>query len=401
MKYYAFLEEIERTGEQLTVVLDAIPQEVVFEGKIRQELDSIRTFQFELVIIKKDLRRRYNKKTLMLNRWYELTTSRNDDGIKGIRYSLEDEQVLEMNIDFIKVLDRRNRLQKELMKSSSLDFLSDATSEEITNCLPVLKVNQNILMKVMDVGQGNSIAFMENEEFKDLFYVDVGGGIMRNRGTYKDNNVSYNPQDNALIVLTHWDMDHWVSLIRKPNMNKTKLLVPRQKPLGLSHVKLAAKLASQDRLLIWPDSKSELNSDLLDIHKLKKHKNRNYSGLVVVAKTDHAGLKNTLITGDAPYKKCDFLGKYDINTVVVPHHGGNFSPDKVPSAPNQHIAIYSYGTGNSYGHPHQLTLDNHHVKGWTNKYITVGNDIIISNQWIKECDSYSLRLQGYELVKYF
>ncbi|WP_135443642.1 hypothetical protein [Vibrio tasmaniensis] len=267
------------------------------------------------------------------------------------------------------------------MKSSSLDFLPDADIDSISKLLPSLREDQNLMMKIMNVGQGNSVSFVEETIQQDLFYVDVGGGILRNRSSYKDSKIEYNPVEDALIILTHWDMDHWVSLIRKSDsLKNTKLLAPRQKPIGLSHVKLAADLESQNRLLIWPESNTEIIGELVDVYKLKNHSVRNYSGLAVVAKTEPWREKSALITGDAPYSKCDFLNRYDVSVVVVPHHGGKFESDIIPQAPDHHISAYSYGANNSYGHPHSETKIKHNKRGWNNEFNTVDSDILIINE---------------------
>lgn len=402
MKYYAFLEEIITSDANKVLLFDAVISEVVVGGKLQNDLQEVHTFQIEISVTEKELRKRYNKKKLMLDRWYILETSCSEDGISGVRFNTTDDQQLEIYVDSIKMLDQRNKLQKELMKSSSLDNLPDASINDVIAVLPKLGSRQNLIMKVMNVGQGNSVAFMDPTEYVDLFYVDVGGGVMRNRSTYK--NVRYSPIENALVILTHWDMDHWVSLMRNPELEKTILLAPRQKPLGLSHIKLATKLHLAGRLLIWPNTVSKIESELIDIHKLKEDKNRNYSGLVVISKTDPNNRhKNVLITGDAPYKKCNFLVDYEINTVLVPHHGGKFDSDKVPNAPKRHIAIFSYGRSNSYGHPHEETIKSHVQHKWCRHYNTESSNIIVNNSSLSWEDRTLLQIIDFHLqvAKYF
>lgn len=66
--------------------------------------------------------------------------------------------------------------------------------------------------------------------------------------------------------------------------------------------------------------------------------------------------------------------------ITEPHHGGHFKSDKAPYAPDNHISVYSFGKGNSYGHPHERTKEKHMLKGWTNEYATLIGDIFILNQ---------------------
>ena len=87
MKYYAFLEEIEEVEGELSLIFDSIHAESVRNRKLNSNLQSIQTFQIVLSVGKNILKKRYNKKTLMLNRWYEITMTRQRSGIECIRYN--------------------------------------------------------------------------------------------------------------------------------------------------------------------------------------------------------------------------------------------------------------------------------------------------------------------------
>lgn len=121
-----------------------------------------------------------------------------------------------------------------------------------------------------------------------------------------------------------------------------------------------------------------INADFLDIHKLPKSKDRNNSGLVVVSKNENnihrcnfgcfnqsaENEKNTLITGDAKYSKCEFISRYKIDALIIPHHGGKSSSKNLPKSNGNGIAVLSCGLDNSYGHPDRNTIDRHKNKGW-------------------------------------
>ncbi|WP_135443644.1 hypothetical protein [Vibrio tasmaniensis] len=112
MKYYAFLEEIEDSGGELTLVFDSILHESVYKGKLNPNLQLIQTFQIIFSVNAKLLKSIYNRRNFLLDRWYEIEMSKRNNGVKATRYNLSNDQKLEISIDSIKILDRRIEFKK-------------------------------------------------------------------------------------------------------------------------------------------------------------------------------------------------------------------------------------------------------------------------------------------------
>jgi hypothetical protein len=167
-------------------------------------------------------------------------------------------------------------------------------------------------------------------------------------------------------------MDHWVSGDRHPAAKRLKWVVPRQQ-MGVTHLKFAAELYSRGNLLIWPENTSELSFDGGRVWKLPRHGNRNYSGIVMLVDTHSGGAEaSVLITGDAPYNRVPEGTMGGLHGLVVTHHGGTFRGDRPPVHDGNGQVVYSFGEGNTYGHPTLITVDKHMSAGWHERRDTPG-----------------------------
>ena len=304
----------------------------------------------------------------------------------------------------IRLIKKKTKLHNELSKTYRLENIANyenciTNKQKISQLIPEI-LEKDFYIKVKNVGQGSCNSFCKlrisdsdnvarPEEF---LYLACGGGITANQKTYP-NDVDFSPQNDALNILCHWDMDHWVSAEHKPELkNKVNWLVPNQSPIGMSHLKLANELSKNNRLFIWPSALSSASTDLLDIHKLKSHKNRNYSGLVIIAKScANSSGKDFFYSGDAAFKHCSsFIDKYNLRIITVPHHGGKMPKKAIPRAPNQHLIVCSYGEDNTFGHPYEIskntdlnTKNRYKAQGWTYWKATTGGSINIYPSSIK------------------
>lgn len=371
--FYAFLEERNINETSLSLKFDAIAREEHGFMKSIYEISEINTFTINLRV---DFREGEYKaiKNLESNRWYQLTIADNAkyyaELISGEMLTIE-----AVSVKSIKPLKRKD--ESDFLKTYSLNRLVQSDIGEIRKVIDA-KCQSPFTIRVINVGQGNAIAAtnITGWDFSDAFYIDIGGGV----GNNTDENIKprFNPEPGAFVILTHWDQDHWISAKRYDVLNELIWIVPNQSPLGVSHIKIASRLHKLNKLLIWPDTVKMINADILDIHKLPKSKDRNNSGLVVVSKNENnihrcnfkcfnqsaENEKNTLITGDARYSKCEFISRYNIDALIIPHHGGKSSAKNLPKSNGNGVAILSCGLGNSYGHPDINTIDRHKNKGW-------------------------------------
>ena len=176
------------------------------------------------------------------------------------------------------------------------------------------------------VGQGSAATLNNSKKYTSYSYTpecyfDVGGDIYRRGGSECLSKLYHTKlNDDAFIILSHWDLDHWISAHKYEELQKLSWIAPFQK-IGPTHAKMANKIKKNDKLFLWCDDigDSVLTKNLC-IYKLENNNNRNYSGLCTVLKSPST---NILIPGDAPYDRCGkIINKHIVNIVIVPHHGG-------------------------------------------------------------------------------
>lgn len=388
--FYAFLEERHISEMSLSLKFDAIAREEHVFMKSISEISEINAFSINLRV---DFREGEYKfiRNLESNRWYEITLSDNAkhyaELISGNSLTVES-----VSVKNIKVLKRKD--ETAFLNTYSLNRIGQSDIDEISKVINS-KCQSPFAIRVIKVGQGNAISATNIIDWglSDVFYIDIGGGI----GNNIDENIKpqFNPEPGAFVILTHWDQDHWISAKRYDVLNELTWIVPNQSPLGVSHMKIASRLHQVNKLLIWPDTVEMCNTDILDIHKLPKSKDRNNSGLVVVSKNENnihrcnfgcfnqrsENKKNTLITGDAKYSKCGFISRYKIDALIIPHHGGKSSTKNLPKSNGSGVAVLSCGLKNSYGHPDRNTIDRHRNSGWQIKNVYYEDLLLLSDDF--------------------
>lgn len=386
--YYAFLEERYFSENRLSLKFDAMTREEhVVMGNI-SEISAINTFSINLRV---DFREEAHKsiRKLEINRWYQVVISNHAKYYAELVLG-DSFEVRAVSIKSIKKLKRKD--ESIFLETYSLNRFEQSNIDEIKNVINS-KRQSPFAIRVIKVGQGNAIAAtnITSWDLFDVFYIDIGAGIGNNRD--KKITPQFNPELGAFVILTHWDQDHWIAAERYDVLNELIWIVPNQSPLGVSHIKIASRLYQINKLLIWPDTVKMVDSEILDIHKLPKSKDRNNSGLVVVSKNENnihycdsecfknrtKKGKNTLITGDAKYMKCDFISRYNIDALIIPHHGGKSSIKNMPLSRNNGIAVLSCGLNNSYGHPDKNIIARHERNGWKVRDVYHNDLLLFSN----------------------
>ena len=226
-------------------------------------------------------------------------------------------------------------------------------------------VSQSIeLIGVYDVGQGSANGLCDSVE-APLAYFDLGGGVNANKGTFPSALSDFCYFHAPPVILSHWDWDHWSSGARFQGAQNLTWIVPQQ-TLGAVHATFAAGLHSVGKLQVWPPGLPQLTSGQMTVYKCTgRGAGRNHTGLAM----EVAGPANKppiLLTGDARYSAIpNALGK-PYTSVVAPHHGADMGSPATPPGTNLAGArtAYSFGTGNSFGHPKATTQRDHHAAGW-------------------------------------
>jgi hypothetical protein len=158
---------------------------------------------------------------------------------------------------------------------------------------------------------------------------------------------------DALIVLSHWDSDHWSGEITDPHARPRTWIAPRQS-MTKKHIAFANKiLRSHGKLLILGASPASISVTVGTTQTLELRRctgsasSRNGSGIAAVV--ENVG-RQWLLTGDAGYHEVGTLPAAPA-AIVVPHHGADMGMSSVPpSKPTGYTRLfYSFGPGNRHG----------------------------------------------------
>jgi hypothetical protein len=253
----------------------------------------------------------------------------------------------------------------------SLDELDEPKQSDLEAALKSAKADY---LGVWDVGQGNANALLD-DGFLAKAWFDIGCGVYRNAWTspsplefcWKDN--------NAGIVLSHWDADHWAGAEVKTAAGTTPALgrtwiVPVQKVTTL-HLTFASSVAASGRMwgLRAASSLVGIGGGRQVTLELGKGSSRNHSGIVMLVENGSSGADRWLLTGDCDYSYMA-TAHADVLALVAPHHGASLRPSSVVPAPSGGYCrlAYSFGGNNAHGsgtsHPTSAGVTKHHCGGW-------------------------------------
>jgi beta-lactamase superfamily II metal-dependent hydrolase len=219
---------------------------------------------------------------------------------------------------------------------------------------------------VYDVGQG-SFSAIEFSCGSTLFF-DVGQPLWFQWEKKLNERIQDLPKPEApncdFIVLSHWDWDHYARGRFSKEFHEVSWVAPIQ-IVSPSAYKLAETLWKKGRLfLLSPSSYAfELRNSVRLFscpRSAKNKKEKNNTGIFMEVWFENG--HTSLLTGDCDYDVIRKVkGKSDLmySSVVVPHHGGKLLSKPPRVIPKGRGFIFSYGTTNTYGHPHISTLKKH------------------------------------------
>lgn len=307
--------------------------------------------------------------------WYRLRTNTQQ---RGLPADLFPDENAEANPIFIEELiplppetaDALNRL-------TSIDDVEDAEVDVIDTELRHNAGWNPEFIAVYNVGQGNSNAIC-NDQGSPLLYFDLGGGCYKNKGTYPST-LNFCMTYRPIIILSHWDTDHYESAKRNTAYQNGTWIVPRQR-FGPAHQKFFLQLNSAGKALIWP---ATLGSRSFQWGTIKRcthpdPKKKNHSGLAMIASLSPVSntIAEVLLPADAAYTYIPGHGTCD--GLVATHHGAEFDAlnAPVPGAKGRNAIAYSFGAGNSYGHPRAPAVTAHRH---SNRKDTTGGHIALTD----------------------
>lgn len=232
---------------------------------------------------------------------------------------------------------------------------------------------KKISVVIRNIGQGNWNEINFNDQ--TMIVYDAGAPMHASRASVLSiigNRNSEYSQSKPILILSHWDKDHYHSLLGMSNIdlaNNFKFFICRDRLPNLTSRLLFSRirtaLGNSKILTITADPRTGRGGPTLFrninptnrqivIYNAQHHKNRNISGIAMTVKTS----KNSIIlSGDAHYDQIsrDILPHLNFNSchhLVVPHHGGCAGRYLYanPGRLKYGRAIISVGR-NSYGHP--------------------------------------------------
>lgn len=215
---------------------------------------------------------------------------------------------------------------------------------------------------VYDVGQANLCALSASDNRR--LFVDIGSPLWVNSRS-KPKPFRLNPKANDLVIITHWDYDHFAHYRDEDAFKEINWIAPSQL-VGPNVYAFALGMHNNSRLHLVRPGWGGTTKAAVAIHLYEStssnREDANNTGIVCVA---NVRKNRVVLTGDSDYHHAPMLAVAPADYVVVPHHGGPLQGKTVPSPKGCATAIVSFGKPNRYGHPDADTIANHIAAGWT------------------------------------
>jgi beta-lactamase superfamily II metal-dependent hydrolase len=299
--------------------------------------------------------------------WYILETSQARGMPRGwIAGEFDQENAIEaMNIDMIRLL-RKNGGE---MRSISLEHspMHEHAIRKINECRlepsillpyawPVGLPRDFDAIRAIDVGQASCIAMEKNGQ--QVAFFDVGFPLPFFKKSLPRKVTELSPAENCLVILSHWDYDHYSWAKKNPLFRELRWIAPEGN-LSKSGTKFANSLG--DKLLRLPRGNRIGNKNMQIDWATGNPNDKNNSGIVV---TINLHGRKVLLTGDAAYNNISPHLLSDLSGVSIPHHGGLTEGNIPYPILTGSKAISCCGQKNSYGHPRSEILDGHRGNLW-------------------------------------
>ena len=218
---------------------------------------------------------------------------------------------------------------------------------------------------VANVGQGSMNVFYQNSTIKVVYDFGFGSGVGHMTEQEELELINKINADSPVMVLSHWDLDHFKYLSKYPSLIQMKPFVVPSFGAELGN---AAKQHISSKIVIQPYNLAGLhlgNVKLgVTLGTFQGFSKNNYGALTVCI-FDNINNPLFLFPGDASYDTITSVYKSNLLFLVATHHGSSNRIGTIPTARNnQGTAIFSYGQGNHYGHSVTNVETAYRNKGW-------------------------------------
>lgn len=402
MEYYAIVVS-ERFSQEVLFNLFPIEdleyyRDINIDNLDLEELSSKKNHYLEVAVDNLYSYLSFSKLSFSKNQWFQIDISdSNEKGNARFYENILSNEFSEVHINTVNFIDGRTTEGRNIRKALDLKkFVSDKTNASKMHDKIELELTKQegkyFHLVVYNVGQGNCNALCDKDG-KPQIYFDLGGGYAAHSVTYPPN-LHLCDCDNPLIILSHWDGDHWKTIRKNPDFECMTWIVPEQ-TLTADAYKSFLAISKKGNLLIYPKIVSSISSNNLNLIKCTG-RTKNDSGLALEVKIPTDDINRNLLAllpGDAKYKYISTTND-EFNYLVVTHHGGA-NPTVIPkpsSISDSNCHVYSYGNPNKYGHPKPDTINEHRLKGWNNRKNTEDGNIALGVQDLSTCNKHVLNL---------
>jgi hypothetical protein len=232
--------------------------------------------------------------------------------------------------------------------------------------LQSLTVNRNSSkgVAVYDVGQGTWQGVLHGKTRAPFAYIDTGGGVLYNRKTFPKDFEP--PPAVPLVILSHWDWDHWSSATRYRSLLNATWITPSVSAKPIQR-RFAMDLIRNGTLRALPKRwTGALQHGCLRLEGCSG-RTENDRGLAVTVYSRRNTGRTCLLPGDAAYRYIPSVSGPSpelFDALCMSHHGGRLHSSDYPVPEPKAVAANSAGPGNTYKHPLFRTLSEHKDKGW-------------------------------------
>lgn len=254
---------------------------------------------------------------------------------------------------------------------------------ELSDCF---LYNGCLTLNVNDVGQANWNEITAGN-ITALVY-DIGAPIYASISDVRSNFIEKYAQsyqhNNPWLIISHWDKDHihGLCVMNDDEINYFRGVICPFNMRSVVSKRLFSRLTDvlgAQRMYSYKNLQRDHRFKYPRLHKIYENKgiwlflgeesrNINYSGIVMVVSGDHS---HAVLTGDCLNVQACYATRFARfiggaakgHVLVVPHHGGKFSKQKIfnyfklSGGSDPRKAIVSVGDSNIYNHPDENTIE--------------------------------------------
>ena len=258
---------------------------------------------------------------------------------------------------------------------------SDLTKVDDVN--PLAEVHDIKGVRIYDVGQGDGIAILGDDD-RPVMQIDYGGRQGNPFQNLRPQQVDGRlPVDKSqLVMITHWDEDHWCSAQKAQVVRSAKWLVPRQ----VTSPRAVRFSTTLQHISCIPESRvgeafcfRATNGDEVWWEKIGKSEadatrseDCNMTGVAfsIVKRTGNSKNQVILVPGDAPFDRVrhyrrHMADKLTLRGLIAFHHGAKTHWTRATrqllhgwSRSSRYVhVIFSYAEGNTFDHPFEKNYE--------------------------------------------